>query len=62
MAKYSKAIAALVSAIVGMLVAVEVVQPGLAETLNEGTVQMLVNTVAGVITAIGVFASPANAE
>ena len=58
MAKYSKAVAALVSAIIGVLVAFNVVAPAVADTLSPETVTLLVTTVA---TVAGVFYAPANA-
>jgi len=56
--KYSKAIAALVSAVIGVLVAFNVVSPAVADTLSPETVTLLVTTVT---TVAGVFYAPANA-
>jgi hypothetical protein len=58
MAKYSKAIAALVSAVIGVLVAFNVVSPAVADTLSPETVTLLVTTVT---TVAAVFYAPANA-
>jgi hypothetical protein len=60
MLKYSKAIAALVSAIVGALVAFGVVSPSLADTLAPGTVEMIVGTIMAIAVSAGVWVAPAN--
>ncbi len=62
MGKYSKAIAGLISALVGALVAFGVVSPGLADALAPGTVEMIVGTIMAIITAAGVWAAPANSH
>ncbi len=60
MKTYSKAIAALISSIIGALVAFGVVGPSFAEALSADTVAMLTSTVVTVLTVAGVWAAPAN--
>ncbi len=62
MSKYSKAIAAAISGIVGLLTAFGIVTPAITGIFTPETVTLLSGLFVTLLVAFGVFAAPANAE
>ena len=62
MNKYSKAIAAVIASIVGIVVAFDVVSPALADVLTPTTIEVVSGLIVTALVAFGVFVAPANAE
>lgn len=62
MSAISKAIAAFISSAVALLLALGMIEPALADTLNEGFAVAVATVIGALLSAIGVYVAPPNED